>query len=117
MREIVMSARAEKERNRNKKHGSAKAARYDMRLFVAGDEPNSALARTSLERICADHLAGDCHVEIIDVLKDFQPALKENILVTPALIIRQGPARTVIFGNLTNVDRVLAVLNVGSEPS
>jgi len=112
-----MSAQAEKERKKNRRREHAQSARYEMRLFVAGDEPNSAIAKTSLQRICTDHLHGECHVEIIDVLKDFQPALQENILVTPALIVRQGRARTVIFGNLTNIDRVLAVLNLGSKTS
>ena len=112
-----MSANVEEERNRNTKRGVQKPAQYDLRLFVAGNEPNSAIARTSLERICSDHLRGNCHIEIIDVLKDFQPALQENILVTPALIIRHKQARTVVFGNLTNIDRVLAALDIGSESS
>ncbi len=110
-----MSARTGKGQNRNAKRTAEKPAFYDMRLFVAGDEPNSALAKTSLQRICAAHLEDHCRVEIVDVLKDFRLALQENILVTPALIIRRGQTRTVVFGNLTNVDRVLAALNIGSE--
>lgn len=117
MREIVMSARAEKGRGKNKRSGTGKGAQYNLRLFVAGNEPNSVLARTSLARICSEHLEGHCDVEIIDVLKDLQPALQEGILVTPALVIRHQQVRSVIFGNLTNIDRVLAALDVGSEPS
>jgi len=111
-----MCARAERGRGKNAKRPAGKPSRYEMRLFVAGNEPNSAMAKTSLERICSDHLEANCRVEIVDVLKDFRPALQENILVTPALIVRRGQARTVIFGNLTNIDRVLAALEVGSEP-
>jgi circadian clock protein KaiB len=96
---------------------TAESAPCEMRLFVAGKEANSILARSSLERICSDHLAGRCRVDVIDVLKDFQPALAETILVTPALVIRHGAARTVVFGNLTNIDRVLAALSIRSEPS
>ncbi len=112
-----MSARAGKGQDNNVKRTAEKPAFYEMRLFVASDEPNSAIAKTSLQRICSAHLEGHCRVEIVDVLKDFRPALQESILVTPALIIRRGQARTVIFGNLTNVDRVLAALNIGSESS
>ncbi len=112
-----MSARAEKGRNKGTKRTAERPASCEMRLFVAGDEPNSVIAKTSLTRICSEHLAGHCHVEIVDVLKDFRPALQENILVTPALVIRHGHARTVVFGNLTNIDRVLAALSLGSEPS
>ena len=48
---------------------TANAAKYHMRLFVAGDEPNSAIAKESLDRICSIYLNGNCQVEIIDVLK------------------------------------------------
>ena len=110
-----MSVRSGIERKR--KRGSAKSMPYEIRLFVAGREANSVIARNSLERICSDHLTGECHVEVIDVLKDLQPALEENILVTPALVIRRGAVRTVVFGNLRNIDRVLAALRIGGKPS
>jgi hypothetical protein len=89
----------------------APSARYVFRLFVAGNEANSALARASLDEICTKELEGQpCQVDVVDVLEDFQPALAENILVTPALIVEHSGSRTVIFGNLTDRERVLAVL-------
>jgi circadian clock protein KaiB len=94
--------------------GGAEPERYNFRLFVAGDEPNSALARAALEKICADYLAGNCRIEIVDVLQDFEPALKENILVTPALIVQRGERRNVIFGSLSDMDRVLTILQMGA---
>jgi circadian clock protein KaiB len=111
MREKTMVTSAATERSRG---GGRQPPHYDLRLFIAGNEPNSALARASLERICADYLAGNCRLDVIDVLQDFEPALKENILVTPALIVEQAGRRNVIFGNLTDVARVLTVLEIGS---
>jgi circadian clock protein KaiB len=108
----TMTARTGSRRGRA---GKPRPERYDLRLFVANDEPNSAIARASLEKICSDYLAGNCMVEIVDVLKDFEPALKENILVAPALIVQRGGRRDVIFGNLTDIDKVRTVLNLGSE--
>jgi circadian clock protein KaiB len=101
--------------SRRSRAGKPKPERCDFRLFVANGEPNSAIARASLEKICSDYLAGNCSVEVIDVLKDFEPALKENILVTPALIVQRAGRRSVIFGNLTDIDEVLTVLHIGSE--
>jgi circadian clock protein KaiB len=86
--------------------------KYRMRLFVAGNEPNSAIARESLDAICQKYLANDCQVEIIDVLKDFRPALEERVLVTPALVIAGPVPRTVVFGNLADTKKVLAALKV-----
>lgn len=93
------------------------SAPYHLRLFVAGDETNSAIARVELSRICEEHLKDNCHIEIIDVLKDFRPALQENILVTPALIVERATLRTVIFGNLTDREKVLAALQIGGMES
>jgi circadian clock protein KaiB len=92
--------------------GPANSTKYRMRLFVAGNEPNSAIARESLDRICSTYLNDNCQVEIVDVLKDFRPALEENVLVTPALVITEPGPRAVIFGNLADTERVLAALKV-----
>jgi circadian clock protein KaiB len=92
--------------------GPKVSPKYRMRLFVAGNEPNSAIARESLDRICSTYLNGNCQIEIIDVLKDFRPALEENVLVTPALVIVEPGPRIVIFGNLADTGKVLAALKV-----
>ena len=92
--------------------GPTNATQYHLRLFVAGDEPNSAIAKESLDKICSTYLNGNCQVEIIDVLKDFRPALEERVLVTPALVILEPGPRTVIFGNLADTGKVLAALKL-----
>ena len=102
-------ARAKKRQARDGRAGSPK---YHLRLFVAGDEPNSAIARQSLDKICSTYLNHNCQVEIVDVLEDFQPALDERVLVTPALVIIEPPPKVVIFGNLTDTEKVLSALKV-----
>ena len=92
--------------------GDGAGAYYRLRLFVAGEEPNSRQARVNLERLCEEHLAGRYEVEIIDVLKDFRSAVVERILVTPALIVTAPPPRTVVLGNLSDTPRVLAALGI-----
>lgn len=95
--------------------GKGSQAQYHLRLFVAGDEPNSALAKASLDKICAEHPEQRCRVEIVDVLTDFQAALDEHVPVTPALVIRGPERRTVVFGNLADPAKVLAALQGESE--
>ncbi len=97
--------------------GGKKSTRCSLRLFVAGDEANSVLAKASLDEICSAYPEHDCEIEVVDVLKDFRPALAENILVTPTLIVDRGGARTVIFGNLSDTGKVLAALQLGGEKS
>jgi circadian clock protein KaiB len=84
-------------------------------LFVAGNEPNSATAKASLDRICSTYLEQDCQIEIIDVLEDFGPALEEGVLVTPALVIIEPGPKTVVFGNLTDTKKVLDALRVATQ--
>jgi circadian clock protein KaiB len=94
--------------------GGTKTPKYHFLLFIAGEEPNSVAARSSLEKICSTYLEQDCHVEIIDVLEDFRPALKESVWVTPALVITEPGPRTVIFGNLSDTQQVLSALKVAT---
>jgi len=95
-------------------NGHANPPKYHLRLFVAGDEPNSATARASLSEICSSYLEQGCRVEIIDVLKDCRPALEESVFVTPALVIVEPGPRKVLFGNLTDTEKVLAALNLAT---
>jgi circadian clock protein KaiB len=95
-----------------RRNGRQKSPKYHMRLFVAGSEPNSATAKAALQKICSTYLEQDCQVEIIDVLEDFRPALEERVLVTPALVITEPGPRTVVFGNLTDTQKVLDALRV-----
>jgi circadian clock protein KaiB len=91
--------------------GAASEAGYVMRLFVAGDEPNSVTARRNLDGICSAHLAGNFKLEVIDVFTDFAAAIQENVLVTPTLIVDR-PKRVRIFGNLQDTDKVLSALDL-----
>ena len=92
--------------------GPAGAAIYHLRLFIAGNEPNSTIARESLGKICSTYLADRCELEVVDVLEDFRPAVEDRILVTPALVILEPGPRTVVLGNLTDTRKVLAALKV-----
>jgi circadian clock protein KaiB len=96
-------------------NGSDSGGRLRLRLFVAGDEPNSRQARQNLDLLCEEHLDGQADVEVIDVLKDFRAAVAERVLVTPALIVGTPPSRVVVLGNLSDTARVLAALGVAGK--
>ncbi len=85
---------------------------YLLRLFVAGEEPNSRLARQNLERICRRHLAGRFRLEIVDVLSDYQEALRHEIFVTPALLGNGPGVEATVFGNLSDTEKVLTALKL-----
>ncbi len=88
------------------------SGRFRLRLFVAGNEYNSVLARRNLQDFCKEHFGGECTWEEIDILEDSAVALKENILVTPTLEVRTDGAETrmLVFGNLTDRERLAAIM-------
>ena len=100
------------------KHRAKKGQRshYLLRLFMAGNGPNSKQALANLRRLCQEHLKGRCTIETVDVVKDYEAAVRENILVTPALILIAPAPRVMVLGNLSDFSKVLVALRLsGSE--
>jgi len=103
---------------RTKKEGSETQGKtYMLRLFVVGDESNSKQARENLLKICEEHLKGDYKIEIVDVFEDFEAALKNNILLTPALVVVSASPPVTIFGNLSDTEKVLSALGLSGGKS
>jgi len=100
------------------KHRARKEQRghYLLRLFMAGNGENSQKALANLRRLCHQHLNGRCTIETVDVVKDFEAAVRNNILVTPALVLVAPRPRVMILGNLSDLPKVLVALRLpGSE--
>jgi circadian clock protein KaiB len=99
-------------RKMNREDAEARSGAYLLRLFVAGEEANSKQARENLMKICEEHLKGDYKIEVVDVLNDFEAALKSNILLTPALVVVSASPPVTIFGNLSDTEKVLSTLGL-----
>ena len=96
--------------------GKGQRGHYLLRLFVAGNGPNSKQALANLHRLCREHLNGRCTIETVDVVKNYEAAVRNNILVTPALILVAPRPRVMILGNLGDSQKVLVALRLsGSE--
>jgi circadian clock protein KaiB len=85
---------------------------YVLRLFMAGNGPNSEQALANLRRLCQQYLKGNYTIEVIDVVKNFEAAVKDNVLVTPALILVSPRPRVVVLGNLSDRQKVLLALRL-----
>jgi circadian clock protein KaiB len=86
-----------------------------LRLYIAGQSPNSLHALTNLKNLCDEHLAGRYDVEVIDLVE--QPALAraDDIVAIPTLVRRLPlPVRTVI-GDLSDTEQVLVGLRLRSS--
>lgn len=94
------------------RHGKAPRGHYVLRLFMAGNGPNSKQALSNLRQLCQEYLKGRCTIEAIDVVKDFEAAVANDILVTPALILVSPRPSVVVLGNLSDRQKVLLALRL-----
>jgi circadian clock protein KaiB len=87
-------------------------ATYRFRLYVAGDAPNSALARANLAALCRAHLSDRHKIEIVDVLLHPKRALADGVFMTPTLLkLAPSPARRIV-GNLAQTQTALLALGL-----
>jgi circadian clock protein KaiB len=84
---------------------------------MAGNGPNSQKALANLRSLCQEHLEGRCTIETVNVAQDFEAAVRDNILVTPALILVAPLPRVVVLGNLSDGPTVLAALRLSEGDS
>jgi circadian clock protein KaiB len=88
---------------------------YVFLLFVAGNESNSTQARGNLARLCEEHIKERHKIETVDVLKDAATAHKNNVLVTPTLILLKPLPKVTVLGNLSDTRQVLAALRLNGD--
>jgi circadian clock protein KaiB len=81
-----------------------------LRLYVAGNAPNSVRAIANIKALCDEHFAARHELEIVDLLKYPKRALADGVIVTPTLLkLSPLPAQRVI-GNLNDTNQVLQTL-------
>jgi circadian clock protein KaiB len=88
---------------------------YELRLYVAGQTPKSLAAFANLKKICEEHLAGQYHIEVIDLLKKPQLASGDQILAIPTLVRKLPEPIKKIIGDLSNTERVLVGLDLREQ--
>jgi len=85
--------------------------KYVLKLYIAGHTVRSQRAITNLRRLCEEALQG-YDLVIIDVLERPQLAEDEKIIATPTLVKALPPPARRIIGDLSDVNQVLAVLDL-----
>ena len=88
-----------------------KSPRLRLRLYVAGNAPNSMQAIANCQAICDKHFASVHDLEIVDLLEQPKRGVADGIIVTPTLLkLLPLPVRRVI-GSLTDTNQVLMALS------
>lgn len=90
-------------------------ARYELRLYVAGQTPRCIEAFANLKRICEEHLEGRYTIEVVDLLKHPTLAAGDQIIAIPTLVRRLPAPMKKIIGDLSNTERVLVGLSLTAQ--
>lgn len=85
---------------------------YVLKLYVAGNTPNSVRALTILKNILEEEFKGVYALKVIDVLKNPQLAEEDKILATPTLAKILPPPVRKIIGDLSDREKVLIGLDL-----
>ncbi|HEY9877967.1 circadian clock protein KaiB [Pseudanabaena sp. FACHB-2040] len=85
---------------------------YILKLYVAGNTPNSIRALKTLNNILEQEFQGVYALKVIDVLKNPQLAEEDKILATPTLSKILPPPVRKIIGDLSDRERVLIGLDL-----
>ena len=86
--------------------------KWQLRLYVAGQTPKCLTAFANLKKLCEEHMEGDYHIEIIDLLQQPQLAKGDQILAIPTLVRKLPKPVRKIIGDLSNAERVLVGLDL-----
>jgi circadian clock protein KaiB len=88
---------------------------WELRLYVAGRTPKSVAALRNIEQLCEEHLAGNYHIDVIDLMKNPELAQSDQILAVPTLVRKRPEPVRKLIGTFSNAERVLAGLELRSD--
>jgi circadian clock protein KaiB len=87
-------------------------AKWDLRLYVAGQTPKSLAAFNNLKKFCDAHIPGQYRIEIIDLIQNPSLAQNDQVVAIPTLVRKLPEPIRKIIGDLSNSERVLVSLDL-----
>jgi circadian clock protein KaiB len=86
--------------------------RWSLTLYVSGASPRSAAAVDAVRKVCAEDLAGRVDLQVVDVRDDVGRVLSDQVLAVPTLIKRLPAPLRRLVGDLEDVERLRAGLDL-----
>lgn len=81
-------------------------------LFVSGMSVKSGHAIENLRKICDKHFEKNYELEIVDISREKEEAVKYQIVAIPTLIKTDPKPQRIILGDLSDTQKVLRFLNI-----
>jgi circadian clock protein KaiB len=90
----------------------AKRQKFVLRLYIAGMTPRSREALRTVAAICAEELAGQCDLEVIDLYEQPTLAQGEQIVAIPTLIKKLPAPLRRFIGSMADKEKILVGLDL-----
>jgi circadian clock protein KaiB len=91
--------------------------RWSLTLYVTGASPRSAEALETVRRLCDEELPGQVELHVVDVTDEPALAVRDRIVAVPTLIKRLPAPPRQLVGDLADLDRLRAGLDLEPAPS
>lgn len=85
---------------------------YEIKLFIAGDTPNSQKAVNDLNSVLKEKLGDDFVLEVVNVFINPREAEEEGVFATPTVKKVSPPPKKRVIGNLSDKKKVIDGLNL-----
>ena len=86
--------------------------RWSLTLYVSGASAHSARALEAVRRLCDEDLPGQVELEVVDVTDQPALAARDRIVAIPTLVKRLPAPPRQLVGDLADVDRLRAGLDL-----
>jgi len=83
-----------------------------LRLYIAGSSDRSIRALRNAKEICDEHLGGAYELDVVDIHKQPELALEDDVLAVPTLIKKRPLPLRRFIGDLSDRDVVLVGLDL-----
>ena len=83
-----------------------------LRLYVAGQTPNSVRAIENIKRICEEYLKGLYSLEVIDIYQQPVLAKGDQIIAVPTLLRKLPLPLRKFIGDMSATERMLVGLDL-----
>ena len=91
--------------------------RWSLTLYVSGASPRSTAALETVRRICDEELLGRVELRVVDVAEEPARLVHDQVLAVPTLVKHEPPPLRRLVGDLADVARVRAGLDLGPLPT
>ncbi|MGR3319077.1 MAG: response regulator [Candidatus Anammoxibacter sp.] len=85
---------------------------YKLKLYIAGNVPNTDSIKESIKEIFYEKLRCKYELTLIDIIKSPQQATDANIVATPTLVLVHPSGDRMVIGDLSDTEKVVRGLGL-----